>query len=155
VLPGWAEDEKLEALRAAWFAATDETGLPAIASRTYAKPGDASGGETERRQGKDASELGTIYFGTRADKEGPSSVMLPIPAPAAQLRCGRERGSERRHAQRFAAESPTSRALCGEKRRRRCMGCGGEKGRIAAQSLEYFPTPESPNARKPPDFPFL
>jgi peptide/nickel transport system substrate-binding protein len=33
VLPGWPDDEKLEALRAAWFAATDEATRREIAAQ--------------------------------------------------------------------------------------------------------------------------
>jgi peptide/nickel transport system substrate-binding protein len=33
VLPGWADDEKLEALRAAWFAATDDATRREIAAQ--------------------------------------------------------------------------------------------------------------------------
>ena len=33
VLPGWADDEKLEALRAAWFAATDDAARREIAAQ--------------------------------------------------------------------------------------------------------------------------
>jgi peptide/nickel transport system substrate-binding protein len=33
VLPGWADDEKLEALRGAWFAATDDAARREIAAQ--------------------------------------------------------------------------------------------------------------------------